>query len=79
MAKTHNSKIRKVHIGRSVDFKSSQADEQVINGRVERVKNRVASVRFHTVRALDGSLRSFNQEGFIAYLPVNDERIVEIY
>jgi hypothetical protein len=73
------TRIRKAQVGRTVDFKSSQSDEQVINGVIERVKNRIATIRFYVVRANDGTLRTFNQEGFTAYLPVSDIRIVEVY
>lgn len=72
-------RILKSHIGRPVDFQSSQPDEQPINGRIESVRRGIATVRFYVVRATDGSLRAHNPEGFTAYLPVRDSHILEVY
>lgn len=73
------TRIKKAHVGRPVDFKSSQVDDAPLNGVIERVKNGVAAVRFYVVRDLEGHQRAFDPEGFVAYLDVRDERIIEVF
>lgn len=71
--------IRKRDVGRVVDFRSSRKDDALLNGRIEKVKNGTASIRYHVVRDSSGLQRAFSEEGFVAYLNVRDERIIEIY
>lgn len=73
------TRIKKAHVGRPIDFRSSQPDDAPLNGIIERVKNGVAVVRFYVVRDLEGHQRAFEPQGFVAYLDVRDERIIEVF
>lgn len=72
-------RIEKAHIGRPVDFRSSQPDDSMLNGTIERVKNGIAVVRYYIVRDREGNQRAYAPQGFVAYIGVRSERIQEIY
>ncbi len=65
------ARILKKHEGRPVDFKGCN-DAGTINGRVEKVQNGMATIRYWMPEA--GST-----EGFTAIVPVRSERIVQVW
>ena len=71
-------RILKKHIGRPVDFIGSD-EFKPINGVVEKVKNGIAAIRYWSAESTDGERRHYNSEGFVTYIPVRDQRIVEVY
>lgn len=69
--------ILKKHVGRPVDFKGSK-DFGIINGRIEAVARRFATIRYWSVTRNDGKA-TFSQEGFTVVLPVNSPAIVAVH
>lgn len=72
-------RILRAHVGRPIDFASSQASDAPLNGVIEQVKRGVATVRYYVVRDRDGNQRAHSPEGFVAYIDARSERIQEIY